>query len=207
MMGVKAILLFGALFVAGMGAVVHSLWGPRARARKRLDRGQTALEDGAIVTLTGVVRAIGDTLVAPLSGKPCVLYDASGRIMGASGRVDDVIANIHERNMLPFELVTADGVVRVDGESADTDLPEFPLIPRKLEREIAFMSAHEQSPEYVRHSSFYELRLEVGMKIRVQGRVVVELDPTAPEGGYRDGSRKVRLVAHAGHPLTIGRAR
>lgn len=203
----KAVLIFGALLVMGVGMLVSGLWGPRARARKRLDRGQTVIQDGSVVTITGVVRPVGELLIAPLSGKPCVLYEATGRVFGKGGNPTVLVADIGEARMTAFELETADGVVRVEGDRAETDIPTLVLFPRQLDREQAFMVAHDQSPQYLRHSSFHEVRVEPGTKIRVQGMAIVELDASAPEGGYRDGARRVKLVAHEQHPLTIGRSR
>jgi hypothetical protein len=206
----KAIVAIVAMFVAGFGAVVNAFWGPRARARRRLDRARrTTIADREIVTLTGVVRAVGEPLTAPVSGKPCVVYEASARVYGDDARHNtrDLLGEFAEARMLAFDLETDGGLVRVEGENAELELSPVPIIPRKLDRELAFLRANGWSSEQLRNAGFDEVRVEPGDKIRVQGMAIVELDPSAPEGGYRDGSRKVRLVAHEGHPLTIGRAR
>ena len=48
--------------------------------------------------------------------------------------------------------------------------------------------------------------VEPGARIRVQGVAIVETDDATPaERGYRDAApRRVRVVAHENHPLTIG---
>jgi len=209
---VKLLIFAAFLLVAGAGAIGNALWGPRARARKRLDAGKrTTIADREIVTLTGVVRARGDLLEAPLTGTPCVLYEAVGRIYSAVAHRNsrDLEAEVVEQKLVPFELETADGVVLVDCESAEVELPRLPCIPRKIDRERTFLLERGQSAEEVRYAGFDELRIVPGDKIRVQGMAIVEQDPgDSAERGYReDAPRRIRLVPHAAHPLTIGRAR
>ncbi len=212
MISIKLLIaLIGGMVAAG-GAIANALWGPRARARKRLDAGtRTTIADREIVTLTGVVRAIGELLEAPLTGLPCVLFEAVGRVYGETvGRnARNVEAEVTEQKLIPFELVTPEGVVRVEAEHAEVELPRIPCIPRKIDRERTFLLEHGQSAEMIRYAGFDELRIVPGDKIRVQGMAIVELDPgDGAERGYReDAPRRIRLVPHAEHPLTIGRAR
>lgn len=212
MIGVKAILVFATMMVAAAGAVGNALWGPRARARKRLDAAKrTTIADHEIVTLTGVVRAIGGMLEAPLTGIACVLYEAVGRVYGEKvGRnARDVEATVIEQNLVPFDLETAEGLVRVEAARAEVEMPRIPCIPRRIDRERTFLLEHGQSVEMIRYAGFDELRIVPGDKIRVQGMAIIDADPSATtESGYRDGGpRRIRLVPHADHPLTIGRAR
>jgi hypothetical protein len=211
----KAIIALVAALFAGIGAIGNALWGPRAQARKRLDAGKTTtIVDREIVTLTGIVRALGELLEAPLSGKQCVLYAAFGRVIETKGATltsraqTTLLASVTEVKLVPFELETPDGIVRIDEEAVEIEIPPDPLIPRKIERERQFLLAHGQTGELVRGSSFEELALVPGTKIRVQGMAIVELDP-APGGerGYREDARRIRLVPHENHPLTIGRPR
>ncbi|MEO7092632.1 MAG: hypothetical protein ABI175_05235 [Polyangiales bacterium] len=212
MIGIKAILIFASLIVAGAGAVGNALWGPRARARKRLDAAtRTTIADHEIVTLTGVVRAIGELLEAPLSGKRCVLYESVGRVYGETvGRnARNVEAEVTEQKLIPFDLETPEGVVRVEAEQAEVEMPRIPCIPRRIDRERTFLLEHGQSAEMIRYAGFDELRIVPGDKIRVQGMAIIDADPRpSGESGYREGApQRIRLVPHADHPLTIGRAR
>jgi hypothetical protein len=205
-------LLCAMLIVGGAGAIGNALWGPRARARKRLDAGKrTTIADREIVTLTGVVRARGELLEAPLTGAPCVLYEAVGRVYSAFADRNhrEVEAEVVEQKLVPFELETADGIVLVEAESAEVELPRIPCIPRKIDRERTFLLERGQSAEQIRYAGFDELRIVPGDRIRVQGMAIVELDPgDGAERGYRENApRRIRLVPHAEHPLTIGRAR
>ena len=208
----KLIAVACSLVVAGFGAVGNALWGPRARARKRLDAGtKTTIADREIVTLTGVVRAHGDLLEAPLTGIPCVLYEAVGRVYGelVGRNARNIEAEVVEQKLVPFELETADGIVLVAADTADVELPRIPCIPRRMDRERTFLRERGQSAEQIRHAGFDELRIVPGDKIRVQGMAIVEIDPSATtERDYRaDVPRRIRLVPHPDHPLTIGRAR
>ncbi len=208
----KAIAMVCSLVIAGFAAIGNAMWGPRARARKRLDRGtRTTIADREIVTLTGVVRTRGDLLEAPLTGLPCVLYEATGRVYSAALHRNsrDLEAEIVEQKLVPFELETPDGLVLVEGEAAEIELPRLPCIPRRIDRERAFLLERGQSAEQIRYAGFDELRIVPGDKIRVQGMAIVEMDPgDGAERGYRaEAPRRIRLVSHAEHPLTIGRAR
>jgi len=216
MLSIKLLIALVAGTIAAVGAIGNALWGPRARARKRLDAGTTTtIADREIVTLTGIVRALGELLEAPLSGKPCVLYAAFGRVYETTGPTltrraqTNLVATVTEVKLVPFELETPDGLVRIEGESAEIEIPPGPLIPRKIERERQFLLAHGESGELVRGAGFEELALAPGAKIRVQGMAIVELDPAGGgERGYREHApRRIRLVAHENHPLTIGRPR
>lgn len=208
MLSLKLIAVVCVGAVGAIGAVVNALWGPRARARRRLAAGSCAIADHAIVTLTGTVRAIGEPLVAPLSGRRCVLHSSLGRVFEDTAHNRLFIA-IDERVMRPFELETRDGKVLVDGIEAELAIPRSPLIPRRLEREIEFLEAHNQPRSYLRYTVFEELVVASGDRIAVQGMAVVEADRSeAAERGYRDDAPiRIRLIAHADHPLTIGRAR
>lgn len=208
----KLIMVICSAVVAGFGAVGNALWGPRARARKRLDSGKrTTIADREIVTLTGIVRARGELIEAPLTGTPCVLYEAVGRIYSGIAHRNhrDLEAEVVEQKLVPFELETADGVVLVECETAEVELPRLPCIPRRMDRERTFLLERGQSAEQLRYAGFDELRIIPGDRIRVQGMAIVEQDPGAgDERGYReDAPRRIRLVPHAEHPLTIGRAR
>lgn len=189
--------------VAGATAVYTALWGPRARARRRLAAGVSLIEDNTVVTLRGKVRAIG-TVEAPLSGEPCVAFVAIGTVSGGEGDLHpDAIA---AKQLVPFELVTEDGVVLVEATTADIVHPPRSLIPRNIDQEAKFLVAHGFDARLVRTSSFQQAAIEDGDSIQVQGLALVEQAPPTAANGYRETERRIRLVAHGTHPLTIGPA-
>jgi hypothetical protein len=193
-----AAIAFGVVAVAG--AVVTGIWGPRARARRRLARGVQRIAEGEVVTLVGTVRQLGDLVEAPLSGRACIAYDAA--YLTPRGSNPTVI---HQRSMTAFELVTADGPVLVEQtETLDVALPVIPVIPRKLGREQGFLERHSRSPGDAAGSTAEEAIVEPGDKIAVQGVVVLDAVDHG-DHGYRDAPTRVRLVGHPKHPLTIGK--
>lgn len=192
-------------FVSSIAVAVPVVMRRRA-ARRRLAAGSSTIADRTIVTVVGKVRPLGE-LIAPLSGAVCVLHESHATILperGAGiGRVDEMIV---ERKLVPFELETTDGIVRIEGP--DFELATFqpvPLIPRKLDREIDFLIAHGRDQSVARHSGFAEVHVEPGAKISVNGMAIVDTTATSEERGFRDAARTIRIVAHADHPLTIGR--
>ncbi len=204
-----AIILTGV--VAAGAAVGNALWGRRAKARRRLRRGTAALADREVVTLVGTVRKAGELLEAPLSGRSCVLYEAYAHVkeLQAGHRYADGVAEICEHGMVPFELDIGDELVLIDGTKADVELPPTPIVPRRIEREVALFEKYEQPRKLVTTSSCEETTIVPGDRVAVQGMAIIETDANAAsERGYRDDApRKVRLVAHDAHPLTIGRPR
>src|SRR5689334_13674688 len=113
MISLKALAVVITAVFAAVGAVGNALWGPRAKARRRLQSGSTAIIDREVVTLVGTVRQRGELLVAPLTGKPCVLYEAFGHVKelrrGSRYAID--VAELREQKMVPFELDVGDEVV------------------------------------------------------------------------------------------------
>lgn len=192
------------IVVTGATAVYTAVFGPRARARRRLAAGTSTLEDNTIVTLTGTVRALA-TLEAPLSGTPCVAFVAVG-VATHGGRYDER-TRISTQEIVPFELVTDAGTVRVEATKAEIALEPRSLIPRKIDRQAKFLVAHGFDARMVRTSSFQQASISDGDKVAVQGLALIEQAPPSDAQGYRETERTIRLVAHESHPLTIGPAR
>jgi hypothetical protein len=202
-----ACLIASALIGAGARMVVGARPSNRA-AKQRLRKGSTNVVDGEVVTLVGRVRPLERHLEAPLSGRTCVAFEASARLYDSQvGNAPPLYREtVVERAMVPFELVTSEGPVLVDGTSAEVALPAVPLIPRRLEREVAFLEAHARSAQYALTTTFDEVIAGEGDKLAVHGRAIVEQVPNdTAERGYRDAApTRVRIVAHENHPLTIG---
>lgn len=172
------------------------------RRRKRMRvQAPTPLVEGEIATVTGVVRAVGPLLTAPLSGREVVLYEASAMLPNDGELV--------QREISSFELETAEGTVLIDDAAAELAFEPRSLIPRQLDREIAFLVASGRPRSAVRTAELAETAVAPGDRIAVHGLVVVEHDhASAEERGYREGSpARLRLVGRPGVPLTIGEAR
>ncbi len=202
-----------ALVAAGVRATrdVRARLTERTRAR-RLAQGTTAIADREVVTVGGTVCAPAVPLTAPLSGRSCVAYHAVATLyrVQAGQRIPigtiGSIGSIDENRLTPFDLeITLGGErVTIDGDRAElAELPR-PLIPRKLDLERSFVARHSQPAAVAHDSGFGEVVIAVGDRIRVQGLALIEAHD-AGERLYRDGVRRVRIVAYPGHPLTIGR--
>jgi len=195
------------LFIVGLSGLTATvraaLFGPRARARRRMRQATRELVDGAVVTLTGKVIAKSKVLEAPLSGRDGVAFSSSARIY-TTKRPPAIAAQIDETMMVEFELETKDGKLVVSEGDVVIEFPPDPIIPRKIEREQRFLDAHGYGHVHAGSVGFDEAVIEAGMKISVHGAVRVEAAPG--EATYRDTARTIVLAAPPGHPLTIGRA-
>ena len=174
----------------------------RSAQRRRMRSGQRELADNTAVTLIGTVKLVGEPLVAPLSGTPCVAYRSRARERsqgGYMGAMQDTLEWTRQR-MTAFVLVTKEREVIVDGEEATLTVRPAPIIPRKIEREVEFM--REVAPDFSPRSvSFDEVVITPGTRIAVHGLAQYSVVPG--EAQFRDAPSEVRVVAHANHPLTI----
>jgi hypothetical protein len=184
----------------------------REAVRARLAAGQPELADNTVVTLRGTVRALGEPLAAPLSGRPCVAHYSIARtkpragLMALEGRVHET-DSLASSAMVRFVLVTRDGDIIIDADRAEIAQPTRPIIPRKLDREVQFVVDAGFSNQSVEAFAFEEVVIEDGMKIAVCGVARVEITAAAGgEGGFREAPTSVRVVADERHPLTIGPA-
>jgi hypothetical protein len=186
-------------------AVHARVTGPMARAR-RLARGTTEIADREVVIIEGKVRATTPALTAPLSGRPCVAYHAVATLYEVRRGERILIGTIDEHRLTPFEVeLDRDGEsVTIDGDRAELAEAPRPLIPRKLELEQRFVARHDQPAELARYGGFEEAVIAVGDRVRVQGMALAETHAAA-ERLYRDEARRICIVAHPAHPLTIGR--
>ncbi|MEO8554007.1 MAG: hypothetical protein ABI678_28730, partial [Kofleriaceae bacterium] len=177
---------------------------PRAAPRQ--------VEDHALVTLTGIAKLRGTPLIAPLSGRACVAFRATGRTykLGAlsgfsGGRHRTLDQEVSELVMTPFVLVTDQGEVQVDGERCELSLRGEPIIPRKLELERDFMIKAALIGR-VQDAGFDEVVILAGAKVLVHGIARREVASTGGETGFREAPMQIRLTGDATHPITIGLA-
>ena len=91
----------------------------------------------------------------------------------------------------------------VETASVELEFPPEPLIPRKLEREQAYLAAGGHGNVLARESGFDEIVIAPGMKVSVHGAVRVEVEQG--ESTYRETGKKIVVTAPPGLPLTIGR--
>jgi hypothetical protein len=187
--------LIGVVF----GVIVALAWiglAIRSALRSRATKKRTPLTDGAIVTLTGVVRALDAPLIAPLSNRPCVAHRSRIHLTG----LRDNSATESSR----FVLETANGRVLVDGEYV-FDLVPSPVVPRDEGLEKRFLAGKGVPETQHPHAGFDEIVVAPGATAVVRGVIRLEHDHDAKtERGYRDDAPVVtKLVAAPSVILTI----
>lgn len=202
---------WGMIAVAATSAAVGQLRraAERRRARREL-RSRPVLEattaDGAVVRVTGVVRAI-EPVIAPLSGRPCVVYrsrvDATSWLFRREAR-----RGRHEvLRMSAFELDRgAEGTVLVDGSHALLDLPSVALGDGDRSRREQFLLSHGMPIREVTRARFEETIVEPGMTVSVAGLVMLDAaeEPSVVERHFREAPPPaLRLTGNAEHPLAI----
>ncbi|MEP6866435.1 MAG: hypothetical protein ABJE66_37805 [Deltaproteobacteria bacterium] len=171
------------------------------RARDRSQRLGTPdrIEDHGLVTLRGTVKQLGTPLTAPLTGRGCVAYRATGRTFTKVGHRKEVDAEETETAMTPFVLVTKHGEVTVDGTTCELPTRSEPIIPRKLELEQKFMK-RVMLIGSADTAGFDEIVVKPGMKIAVYGVVREEVTSSGGETGFREAPKQLRI---SGEPIVI----
>ena len=155
--------------------------------------------EGDLVFVSGIVRALDETLVAPLSGRTCVAYRSRAWQPWAE-------LNRHETMQLrPFIVESDDGggPIVVDGDRALFGVHPQPLVPRNPEREASFRARHALAKG--NNTRFSEVLIELGAHVIVGGTLVLVPREAPPTGelGFRDlpppdpqlvGSRESPLI-------------
>jgi len=174
----------------------------RTRARKRMAAGVPTLSDRALVTVTGTVRVLDATLIAPLSGTTCVAHQSRARVYAKDSRfgVRRLLDEQARDEMTSFLLSTAAGEVIVSGSAAVLAIRTSSIIPRRIDRERAFLRAVGLDDD-PRNASFDQVVILEGMKLTVFGVSLVEVTPG--ESYYRETATRTRLTGDESHPLTI----
>jgi hypothetical protein len=192
------VLLAIALASAGLTAALV-----KALRRRRL-RANPPLVDLAPVTLTGVVRAAGPLLTAPLSGRPCLAYQARARLFDPI-RPGHVIAAPTAIEMTPFVIVTPRGEVRVPAQPIAFAIAAATVIDRDADRERAFLTGHGVSAELHLGAGLDEVRLLPGATVVLAGMIRLErAHADTGERGFRDDAPlEPHLVGAGDAPLTL----
>ncbi len=189
----------------------------RRRARRELaSRPDLAdLEDpdeGIVVRVTGTVRAAASDrapepamLVAPISGKACVVYRA--RVTSSGSLVRGAAKPRESFAMVPFVLERSGSEpVAIEGAHALLDLPNMLANPKTAddrERRAKFLLLHGLPSSA--GGAYEEVLVEEGMRVTIAGLVMKDVG-AQPDGeiGYRDVKSTLRLAGDLAHPLVIG---
>lgn len=175
----------------------------RRRARERLES-VTAIADvtseGSLARVTGVIKATGEQLVAPLSGLACVAYRAR-----ADSRTQPLVVPIFT---MRFSSFTVDGI-EIAADSADFDIPQVPLFPSPEQRDrydefLARFELERHSAAFTGGATFDETVVTDGMRVTIVGTVMHA--GSEASGDYRSTAHRWKLVGDRDHPIVIGRA-
>ena len=196
----SAVSVFAALVPLGFSA--NRSMRERIYARWRVRHHHDVIDDareGEQVKVTGIVQALDDMLVAPLSGRPCVAYRS--RVWGATQIRPEAAGETMQLRPFVIDRGAAESVI-VDSEHALFSLPYVTLGLEDRDRQLSFLARHGMQRQRAR---FSEVALEVGMTITIAGTLVLSPvdEPPLDELGFRDlpppvlqlgGSRERPLV-------------
>jgi hypothetical protein len=193
--------------VAAIGVGIRQAKSARKRAaiRAKMLAAPQTFDDNALVTLSGTAKLIGEPLVAPLSGKPCIAFSATARTFRDTRRrrmVREIEDEITEVKMTSFILVTKDGDVIVDGDLCEMPIRSTPIIPRRLDLERDFLARVDLSGD-VLTAGFDEVTIPNGAKILVHGVARRELADAGGETHFREAPTKIRMTSDGAHLITI----
>ncbi len=195
MIWIVVVVLVVGLAIGVVSTIRLTGWRPGQKALAE----EAELPDRKVVTLTGIVRVIGEPLISPLSASRCVVYETFASLYewprdeDSEGPKEKSLAGqLSKREMVPFELVTSVGVVLIDAVDADLELAPTPVFPRFPEREARFLREHEKDERLIENATFEEVTVDPDSLVSVHGLAIVE-SPT-----------KIRLIADGDNPIVIG---
>jgi hypothetical protein len=162
---------------------------------------QATLE-GTVVQVTGTVRAVDELLIAPLSGKSCVLYRSLLTLLGVP---DSPLARTDGNSR--FVIETEDGPVLVDSQHAVLDIaPVRGLKVTKARREQFRLRRGARGDSQL--NGFKEYVVAPGDMVSVVGVMMLDpaTEPPSAESGFRDDPPpERRLTGNAEHPIIVGK--
>lgn len=213
------------LFVLALivvGGLTWSGWyfGPRQRLRRLLAaaprRRIAEAVDGASVRLDGVVQP-GATVIAPLTGRPCVCYEAVIDEWVSSGKSGRWRNRVRELQGVVFAIDDGTGRALIDPTRAAVDVEldrttQSGTFDDPTPIEQAFLARHGLAATtwgFNKRLRYREGAIEIGETIAASGVALREPDPDAVGRitGYRDGPpTRVRLGASREHPIRLSDA-
>ena len=193
---------------AGVVALLSRAFTPERKWRRKLRRAKLTpiaeLREDTVARIVGTVRALGPTLIAPLSGRPCVGFLATARRRDA--QTDYVAAR--GSNMVPFVVEDATGRALVVATDAQLALVMSQTVRRQLVSdlladELRFVLVHGARLDG--QLDLEEGILQVGDQVAVLGSGTREPDPDATdEADYRSaGATRLCMTSSRRFPLVI----
>jgi hypothetical protein len=201
-----------------LAIVILSIAFSKARRLKRRIRNApkfpiAQLPEDALGRVIGRARPTYQTLVGPLTGRPCVYYIAVVEEQRSTGRSSYWATVISETAGVPFMIEDDTGRALIDPSGAQVALDFDGRSSSGTFRDAdpvqeAFLVKHgKSSTGWVFNKSlrYREAMIEVGEMIAVLGSGVREPDPDAPpEAAYRGApATRLRLTSSPRFPLVI----
>ncbi len=185
--------------------------------RRQLRNAQTKriseLDEDELGKVVGHARAIGETLVAPLTGRPCVYFVATVEEQRSNSKSSYWKTIIRETRGVPFVLEDGTGRAIVDATAAKVALDfdgrsKSGTFDNPTEVEKAFLARHGQKGQgwiFNRQLRYREAVIAEGETIAVLGAGTREPDPDAPPAeAYRgEAPTRLRLTSSPKYPLVI----
>ena len=206
---VSTAVVMGLVSAVGGSIAFARRFAERRRAH-RIVRAQRALAARALegdgVTFTGVVRAIGTPLIAPLSSRPCVLYRSRVFVGAHWNARDSATQGPHQSfEAGPFVVDGGErGEVIVDSEHVLLAIAPL-AIPKHTRARRHFLLLHGVR-RFAWWARFEEIIVEPGDTVTVGGTLMLDPGTPGPESGFRDdGPPRRRLCGSAERPLVIVR--
>jgi hypothetical protein len=147
--------------------------------------------EGELVRMVGTVKPLEHTVVAPISGEPCVYYHAvvDRKFGGKWRRLAD------QAHGIPFILEDESGFVYIDATRAQLTTKHLRFIPTHGPNPLfdRFLVSHGISLMIKENLRVHEMRIDVGETFTVMGAGVMDVDPLAKHPETYRGARATRL--------------
>lgn len=171
------------------------------------------LPENTVGKVAGAAQPLGQTLVGPLTGRPCLYYVAIVEQHVSTGRSSHWKQIIKEEMGVPFQLVDRTGRALVDPRGAEVALTFDGTSRSGTFRDAdpaqeAFLQRHGKTSKgwvFNKGLRYKEAMIEVNEIVAVLGQGIREPDPEmAPVLDYRSGPpTRLRLTSSPRFPLVI----
>lgn len=200
-----------ALLAVGLVGFSYALYATPERVLAKTVRAAQRREastwiDGEVARFVGTVRAAGEPLRAPLTGRLCVAYRVEAKSSGDRKYERGVAA---EFEAVPFVLEGASGRAIVDPRDADVQMAfdHCRVAGPRDSAELAerrWLAARVVGARSLADDrlTYLESVLELGEPAAAIGRGTLEQDPDAPSG-FLDAQKRVRMTSTAAFTLRI----
>lgn len=216
-MGIEAALLglFGATVLGG--AALAWYFSDAQKVRRQLRRAPVKsigqVGDDELAKVVGRVRPLGESLSAPLTGRPCVYFVAIVQERQKRRNSSHWRTIAREERCVPFVLEddTGRAIVEATAARAALDVDSHStsgVLDDPTDAQRAFLARHGQSATgliFNRRLRYREAVIEDGEIVAVLGAGTREPDPdAAPTDGYRGAApTRLRLTSSRKYPLVI----